>query len=284
MNTNEFYEQFRAKEKETNETRAKASASKPAEVLTMKIGGTYLMRLIPVLPIDYDVVGFNSRLDGSYQFIGLSPSSISLGDNAIKNDPVKKQSWKSWAAVKDSNDKDAQREALQLVPKTKKMMNVYLISDSLEPANDGKNKVLDFGAGFNSKTKEPAGNIWKKLHEGLEGDSAADYGAKLFDLGKDGVNIRIKVKEKVIGNKKIPEYQVDFIPGKPAEALSAAAQKEVIANAYDLTKYLPELKPLDEIQKILDIHWNGNEPAEVDIPEIPTNYSDDDNLDFGTDD
>lgn len=282
MNTDEFFKKFKEKEKQTNETRAKAAVSKPAEMLTMKIGGTYTFRLVPTLPADYDVVGFKSRHDGSYQFLGLSPSSISLGENIIKNDPIKKQSWKSWAAVKDSGDKEAQREALQLVPKTKKMMNIFLLSDSLEPANDGKNKILDFGAGFN-KSKEPTGNIWKKLHEGLEGDSVEDYGAKLFDLGKGGVNVRIKVKEKTIGTQKIPEYQVDFIPGKPAEALSAVAQEEVIANAYDLNKYLPELKPLDEIQKILDVHWNGNEPSEVDIPEIPTDYSsgDDDELNFG---
>lgn len=281
MTTEEFYKQFKEKEKQTNETRAKSQVTRPAEMLTMKIGGTYNFRLIPSFAVEYDVVGFNSRLDGVYQFVGLSPSSVSLGENALKNDPIKKQSWKSWAAVKDSGDKEAQKEALQLVPKTKKMMNIYLLSDSLDPANNGKNKILDFGAGFNAKTKAPNGNIWKKLYEGLEGELSETYGAKLFDLGKDGFNIRISVKEKTIGTSKIPEYHVDFIPGKASEALSVAEQKEVIANAFDLNKFLPELKPLDEIQKILDTHWNCKDPAELDVPETPTtDYDDGDDIDL----
>lgn len=285
MNTEEFYKQYLAQQNHNQEERAKSQVTKPAEVLQMKIGGIYSFRLLPQLMVEFDTVSFKSRIDGSFQNLGLSPSSISLGKDAIKNDPIKEKMWKAWAAVKTSTDNAVKAEALQLMPKTRKVAGIYLISDSLNADNDGQNKVLDFGAGFNSKTKEPAGNIWKKVYAATEGDLASAYGPKLFDLGDNGVTIRIKVAKKMIGDKAVPEYSVDFLPGK-IPGMTEKKIKEIMANTFDLNKYVPLLRPMNEINQILATHWDCKEEQNdaVDAPDAPeqtpTAWAEGDDLSF----
>lgn len=283
MDTNQFFNSFIDGEKQKAEQRAKQQQSKPEEFLQLKIGGTYVFGILPVNMAEYDEVSFNSRLDGTFQYLGLSPQSISLGKNILKTDPISKRLWKAWNAVKDSNDKAAQTEALQLVKKTRRLANVYVISDSTDVENNKKVKILNFGAGFNNKTKAPTGNIWKKLHSAIQGDLMESYGARLFDLGEDGINVILTVKEKKIGQKTIPEYDVNFVPRKKADAVPAKAQGELIAQAHALEKFIPELKSIDEMESILMEHWDCSEASsELDTLEnAASSASEEDDFDFG---
>lgn len=289
MDTNAFFESFLEKEKQTTEQRQKQASSKPEEFLQLKIGGTYTIGLLPMVMKEYDEVNFNSRLDGSYQYLGLSPQSISLGKDILKNDPIAKRLWSAWKAVKDSGDKAAQSEALQLVKKTRRNANIFVFSDSSDPENNRKAKILNFGAGFNQKTKQPTGNIWKKLHAAIQGELKDSYGAKLFDLGPDGINILITVKSKQIGNgKAIPDYDVNFVPRKKADALSAKEIAALMENAYDLDKFIPELKSFEEMESILKEHWDCSDASldEIDTLEKAAGSDEsansDDDFDFGS--
>lgn len=256
MNTDAFYEMFESNEKKTSEARTKNNSSQPEEFLKMKIGGVYTFRLLPQTMIDFDEVGFKSRSDSSYQYLGLSPSSVYLGDAKLKKDLIKNTQWESYNQDKDSPDPAIKKRSMQLIPKVKKLAGIYLISDSLVPENNNKLKILNFGAGFNNKTKEPMGNIWKRLHPALLGDKKDRYGKKLFDLGEKGVTIEITVGKKMIGSQEIPEYTVEFLTGDPIPGMNDKKIKEVLGGLLDLDAFVPELKSQEDIKHVLDQHWN----------------------------
>ncbi len=295
MNTDTLYKMFEDEETKREENKKPLFFDKEG-VLKLQVGGTYRLRLIPNLNlkqffVEYEEIAFNSRADGSYQMLGLSPTSPSLGENRIKKDIVSSTQWKSWTAVKDHPDKDVRNEAMALLGKGKRVVNVYVDSDSKDEKNNGQNRVLRMVAGENKKTKVPQGQIWKAIHERLIGEKKERFGPKrLFNLGPQGVTIEITVKEKTIGTKKIPDYVVDFISDSDSPLnLSNDQQEEILSKAYDLTTFIPELKSQSELKQILDEHWNcsGKEGDELEVDsgtpstdddDIPTSWNSDDDV------
>lgn len=256
MNLDEFYKQTFEQETKKIEEQVKNPSDNP-DILKLKIGGTYRLRLLPdkangTFMKDYEDVGFNSRSDGSYIYLGLSPRFAGL-----KKDVVANTQWKSWKAVEKLEDKAIRGEAMQLIPKRKKLVNVYVVSDSLNPENNGTNKVLRFNAPIDRKTKAPSGEIFTKIYDAFIGDKRDRFGRRVIDLGKDGVTFEITVVKKATPMGDLPNYKCDFsfpeaVPGLDTEEKIQA----VLDKTFDLAKFLPDLKTQEELTAILDEHWN----------------------------
>ena len=206
-----------------------------ADIIQLKPGNTYTVRLLPnvVEPkktfFHHFVHGWNSFETGKY-VSALSPSTFG------ERDPIAEERYKILR-----NGTEEEKEKVKAIRRTEQwFINVYVIDDPQNAENNGKVKVLRYG---------------KQLHtiinNAISGDDADEFGSKIFDLTKEGVNFKIKVEKQ----GDFPSYTSSrFTTAGRDLGLGKDKQEEVYNSIKDL-ETIYRLKTADELKQMFDEHY-----------------------------
>ena len=114
-----------------------------------------------------------------------------------------------------------------------------MIDDPANPDNNGKVKILRYGK-----------QLQKIITEAIEGEDAEEFGPRIFDLGEDGVNFKIKVEQQ----GDFPTYVSSRFTTAGKIDISEDKQKEIYDSAFDLTEVFTQ-KSYDELKDMLNEHY-----------------------------
>lgn len=231
MSTNSLSSMFESIKDALNKEK---SSSGLKDILKLEAGATYHVRLIPNVNdptktfFHYFNHGWKSVATG--QFVSaISPTTWG------EPDPIAQTRFK---IAKDGSEEEKAKSAL-LNRKENWLANVYVVTDPKHPENNGKVKMLRFGR-----------QIYKIIMEAIEGEEAAELGARIFDLTGSGCNLKIKA-----------EKQNDFTTyasskfGAPSDlGLTPDKIEEIYKGCFDLTKVFIA-KSYAELQTMVDEHY-----------------------------
>ena len=204
------------------------------EIMKTAVGNTYTVRLLPdsKSPADtflhYYVHGWNSFATGVY-VQAISPQTFG------ERDPISEERFR--AKRTGTEDEKSKMEAVRRSEKW--LVNVYVIDDPANPENNGKVKILRYGK-----------QLQKIILEAIEGEDAEEYGVeRVFDLGPEGVNLKIKVEQQ----GDYPSYVSSRFTAAGKLKLSEDEQQKI----YDSVNTLKDVftvKSFDELKQMVDEH------------------------------
>ena len=214
------------------------------EIMQTRAGNTYTVRLLPYAKdpgktfFHYYNHGWVSYATGQYVQT-LSPQTF--GDR----DPIAEERFR---VLRTGTEEE--KEKMSAVRRLEKwLVNVYVVDDPSNPENNGKVKLLRYGK-----------QLQKIITEAIEGEDAEEFGARIFDLGPEGVNFKIKVEQQ----GDYPTYVSSRFTTAGKIDLSEDEQKDVYDNVFDLSDVFT-LKTFDELKEMLNEHYycktEESEPA-----------------------
>jgi len=223
------------------------------EIMQTKVGNTFTVRLLPFAKdpsktfFHYYNHGWNSFATGQYVQT-LSPQTFG------ERDPIAEERFK---VLRTGSEED--KEKMSAVRRLEKwLVNVYVIDDPVNPDNNGKVKILRYGK-----------QLQKIITEAIEGEDAEEFGPRIFDLGSEGVNFKIKVEQQ----GDFPTYVSSRFTSAGKIDLSEDEQKGIYDGAFDLTEVFT-LKSYDELKEMFNEHYYCKTEDESTAPEtsapVPT--------------
>ena len=225
------------------------------EILKFKAGNTYVLRLLPNVNdpsktfYHYYQHGWNSFATGEYV------SALSL-QTVGKPDPIGIETFR----IK-KNGTDEQKAKAQAVKWQEQWyVNVYVVDDPVTPANNGTVKIFRFG---------------KKLHNIIEsaisGDDSDEFGSRVFDLTKDGVNFKLKTEKQ----GEFTTYDSSRFTSPVSLNLAEDKIEQVYNSVHDLTAVNP-IKSEEELIEMWNKHFVCKSSYESSEPQSKTPVSSDD--------
>lgn len=163
------------------------------------------------------------------------------------------------------------------------LVNVYVISDPVNPENEGTVKILRYG-------KELA----RIITSALEGDDAADFGVeKVFDVN-EGCTLRIKCESK--SDRKSNKQYVTYASSRFLTPSSLDLDDEKVASLFESVHDLKSLYKVNtpaEMQRLLDEHFfnlttgskeedSEDEEGEEEVTSSSSTQSDNDDVPWET--
>lgn len=223
------------------------------EIMKTTPGNTYTVRLLPYAPdpkntfFHYFNHGWVSFASGQY-VQALSPTTFG------ERDPVAEERYR----ILRTGTEDEKEKAKAIRKTEKYLVNVYVVEDPTNPDNNGKVKILRYGK-----------QLHKIIMEAIEGEDAEEFGARIFDLGPEGVNFKIKCENQ----GEYPTYVSSRFTSSGKLSLTEDQRDEIYRKVFDLTKVF-SLKSYDELKKLLDEHYHvkissHEEPVVVAAPKAP---------------
>ena len=202
------------------------------DFLRPEVGNTYVVRLLPNLTdpgktfFHYYNFGWKSFLDGK----NINVTSLQTWEQP---DPIAEERYRVY-----NTGTEAEKTKIKAIRRSENwMVNVFVVSDSKSPENNGKVKVLRFGK-----------QLGKIIFDAIEGEGADDFGPRVFDMGADGCSLMIKVEKQ----GDYPTYvSSKFKMPKALEDMSPEKIENVYKSTLDLTTYVVS-KSYDELKKILN--------------------------------
>jgi len=219
-----------------------AGRSKFSEIMQTKPGNTYTVRLLPdsKSPTEtffhYYNMGWNSFATGQYVQT-LSPQTF--GERC----PINEERFRL-----SRTGSDAEKEKASELRRIEKwLVNVYVVDDPSNPDNNGKVKMLRYGK-----------QIHKIITEAIEGEDSEEFGAKIFDLGDDGVTFKIKCEQQ----GDYPTYVSSRFTTAGKLNLTEDQQKDIYEGTHTLKETFPA-KSNDELVQMLNEHFHckSDEPV-----------------------
>jgi hypothetical protein len=220
-----------------------SNGSKASEILKLEMGNTYTVRLLPYSKdpkktfFRFYTHGWNSLSTGQY-VAALSPLTFS------ERDPISEERFRILRT-----GTDADKEKIKVIRRSEKwLVNVLVVNDPVKPENNGKVKMIRYGK-----------QLQKIITDAVEGEEAGDFGPRVFDLGPDGVNLKIKVEKQ----GDYPSYvSSKFSMPVAISDMDDTKAKKIYDNVHELDKVF-QLKSFDELKAMLDEHYhckdtNGN--------------------------
>lgn len=211
-----------------------SSNSTYTEILKTTPGNTYTVRLLPVSAdpkntfFEYYNHGWVSYATGQY-VQALSPMTFG------ERDPIAEERYK---ILRTGSDEE--KEKVKAIKRLNKfLVNVYVVDDPTNPDNNGKVKILRYGK-----------QVQKIIMEAIEGEDSDEFGPRIFDLGPNGVNFKVKCENQ----GDYPTYVSSRFTSAGKLNLSEEQQKEIYEKVFDLTKVF-SLKSYDELKKMYDEHY-----------------------------
>lgn len=204
------------------------------EILKTTPGNTYTVRLLPFAKdpkntfFHYFNHGWVSFATGQY-VQSLSPMTFG------ERDPIAEERFR----ILRTGTEDEKEKVKAIKRLEKYLVNVYVIDDPTNPDNNGKVKMLRYGK-----------QVHKIIMEAIEGEDAEEFGPRIFDLGPNGVNFKIKCENQ----GEYPTYVSSRFTSAGKLNLSDDEQKKIYDSVYDLTKVYT-LKSYDELKQMLDEHF-----------------------------
>ena len=206
------------------------------DYLKTEPGNTYTVRLLPNVTdpsksfLHYYSYAWNSFADGKLINV-ISPTTWG------QRDPIAEEGYR----IRRNGTEEEKDKARALNRKESWLVNVYVENDPVRPENNGTIKVLRYGR-----------QLGKIIMDAIEGDDAADFGPRIFDLSSNGCSFRIKVEKQ----GDFPTYvSSKFALPKAVVGLDAGSFDEIYNNIFALESYLT-VKSYDELKELLDIHYH----------------------------
>lgn len=221
---------------------SKQNSNNYNEIMSCRPGNTYTVRLLPYTPnpaktfFHYYNYGWVSYATGQYVQT-LSPQTF--GDR----DPIAEERYK---VLRTGNEEE--KERMQAVKRLEKwLVNVYVIDDPTNPDNNGKVKMLRYGK-----------QLHKIITEAIEGEDAEEFGPRIFDLGSEGVSLKIKVEDQ----GGYPTYVSSRFTTAGKIEVSEDEQKKLYDNVFNLEEVFT-LKSYDDLKQMLNEHYYCKVEEEV---------------------
>lgn len=212
-----------------------SSKSGIADILKTEVGNTYTVRLLPFSKdpsktfFHYYQHGWNSFATGQYT------SALSL-QTFGERDPIAEERYK----ILRTGNEEEKEKAKAIVRAEKWLVNVYVVNDPVNPENNGKVKVLRYGK-----------QIHNILMDAIEGEDSADLGPRIFDLGPNGVNFRVKVEKQ----GDYPTYvSSKFAMPSAIDGLDEDDHTGIYDKVLDLTSIF-KVKSYDELKDMFNEHY-----------------------------
>lgn len=203
---------------------------------------TYLVRLLPNMEdakktrFHYFQHIFDSVVTGKKVSV-LCPNTY--GEKC----PIDEYRSKMWA----TKNQDLIDQVKPLKKAEKWLYNVYVIKDPTNPSNEGQVKILNAGA-----------QLQKIIQSAIDGDDAAEFGFRIFDLSPKGCTLRVKVEKNDGG---YPSYvSSKFVSPSEIEGLD---DYDSVYSSIKTLDNIFERKSYDEIKEILDFHFLGKEKEDT---------------------
>lgn len=219
-----------------------SSSSKIKDYLRTEAGNTYTVRLLPNVKdaaktfFHYYSYGWNSLTTGQL-VTAVSPTTWN------QRDPIAEERYR---VLRNGTEKEKEK-ALAIKRRENWLVNVYVVNDPVNSENNGKVKIVRFGR-----------QLHKIIMDAIEGEEAAELGARIFDLSPKGCNLRIKVEKQ----GDYPTYvSSKFSTPKEIEGLDEDGYNKIYNSAFDLESYV-SVKSYDELKNILDEHYHGTKDVE----------------------
>tara|TARA_R110001583_G_scaffold13307_2_gene57522 strand:- start:215 stop:1054 length:840 start_codon:yes stop_codon:yes gene_type:complete len=216
------------------------------EIMQTKVGNTFTVRLLPFAKdpsktfFHYYNHGWNSFATGQYVQT-LSPQTFG------ERDPIAEERFK---VLRTGSEEE--KEKMSAVRRLEKwLVNVYVIDDPVNPDNNGKVKLLRYGK-----------QLQKIITEAIEGEDAEEFGPRIFDLGSEGVNFKIKVEQQ----GDFPTYVSSRFTTAGKIDLTEDQQKDIYDGVFDLNEVFT-LKSYDDLKEMFNEHYYCK--TEDDTPEVP---------------
>lgn len=206
-----------------------------SEIMKTAPGHTYTVRLLPYAPnpkdtfFEYFNHGWQSFATGQY-VQALSPTTFG------ERDPIAEERFR----LLRTGTEDEKEKAKAIKKLGKFLVNVYVIDDPQNPDNNGKVKILRYGK-----------QLHKIIMDAIEGEDSDEYGPRIFDLGSNGVNFKIKCENQ----GEFPTYVSSRFTSAGKLNLSEDEQKRIYDSVFDLPKVFP-LKSYDELKQMLNDHFH----------------------------
>lgn len=201
------------------------------EILKFKAGNTYVLRLLPNVNdpsktfYHYFQHGWNSFATGEYV------SALSL-QTIGKPDPIGIETYR----IKKNGTEEQKAKAQSVKWQEQWYVNVYVIDDPVTPANNGTVKIFRFGKKLN--------NI---IESAISGDDSDEFGAKVFDLSKNGVNFKLKAEKQ-------GEYTT-YDSSRFTSPVSVNLSDERIEQIYNSVHDLTSVNPIKSEEELIEM-WN----------------------------
>lgn len=211
-----------------------SNQSSYTEIMQTRPGNVYTVRLLPFAKAPENTFyhyynhGWTSFATGQY-VQALSPQTYG------ERDPIAEERFR--ASRTGSEEEKEKAQAIRRMEKW--LVNVYVIDDPSNPDNNGKVKMLRYGK-----------QLQKIITEAIEGEDAEEFGPRIFDLGSEGVNFKIKVEQQ----GDYPTYVSSRFTTAGKIDLSEAEQEKIYNSVFDLTQVFPH-KSYDDLKQMLDEHY-----------------------------
>lgn len=208
------------------------------DIMKLTVGNTYLVRLIPNVKdpantfFHYFHHGWTSNETGQY-VDAICPTT--WGERC----PICEERFRLYKKGGDKN-----KELSKLIRRMEKhFVNIFVVQDPVNEENNNKIKVLRFGI-----------RIKEKFDAAIEGDDAAEFGSRVFDLSENGCNFKIKVESAQDGNKKFSNYNNSrFTAPSAIPSMTPEKMKEVYESIFDLSTYI-EKSTTEGLKNMLATH------------------------------
>lgn len=211
------------------------TSTKYKDFLRTEVGNTYTVRLLPNAKnpgktfFHYYNYTWNSLANGQLVSV-VSPATWD------QRDPIAEERYR---IQRNGTEEDKKRSAA-LNRRENWMVNVYVVNDPVNPDNNGTTKVLRFGR-----------QLHKIIMDAIQGEEAADFGPRIFDLSPKGCSFRIKVEKQ----GEYPTYvSSKFALPREIEGLTEDSYAKIYDSVNDLESYVTS-KSFEEIKEILDTHY-----------------------------
>lgn len=210
------------------------------DIVKFEKGNTYVLRLLPNLTdpektwFKYQTFAWNSFATGQYTQ-AISP--MSWGER----DPIAEERIKIYR-----NGTEAEKEKIKNVRRSDHwLMKAYIVSDSTNAENNAKVKPIRFGK-----------QLFNIINNAISGEDADEFGARVFDLGPNGVNLKIKVTDQ----GGFANYTESRFTSPVDLKLTEAQMEEIYNQGGDLDKIFT-CRSYDELKKLFDEHYYCNNDA-----------------------
>jgi hypothetical protein len=222
------------KEALANSQKGSGGSSMYKEVLKFKPGNTYILRLLPNIKdpnktfYKFYQHGWESFCTGEYVSV-LSLQTIG------KPDPISLATWR----IKKHGTPEEKAKAEQVKWSEQVYVNAYVVDDPTNPENNGTVKIFRFGR-----------KLKKLIESATTGEDAAEFGARVFDLGKNGVNFKLKAEKQ----GEYTTYDSSRFTSPTDLGLSEEKQKEIYDSIHDLES-VNTIKSEEEILDMWQKHF-----------------------------
>jgi hypothetical protein len=212
------------------------------EILKFKAGNTYVLRLLPNIAdpsktfFHFFQHGWNSFATGEYV------SALSL-QTIGKPDPIGMETFR----IKKTGTEEEKKKVQAVKWQEQWYVNVYVVDDPVTPTNNGTVKIFRFGKKLN--------NI---IESAINGDDSDEFGARVFDLSKDGVNFKLKVEKQ----GEYITYDSSRFTSPVSINLTEEKMEQIYQSVHDLTS-VNQIKSEEELMDMWLKHFVVKETFEV---------------------